>query len=308
MAVKELIVELSRNCNLSCVMCGFGGNDIKPEWFMGRELFEKVLVEFGGELEIIRLNGREESTIHPEFSDLLDLTRKRCPSTAIHLFTNLSWNQPELLARFIDYGVQLFISIDSPDAALMREIRRGCRPEQIEQNLQTLQPLGNRPFIVATLQEKNIDQVVPLAFYAAEHKCHLLFNTVRYHEGAPQLEKIILANRPQLVMDFDAATALLEKQGLRCHCPDQIHGIEIGSKTPGMTTGSGGDCPALNRELFITYSGKVQPCNMFHPYVLGDLNGDSLAALQTSRRWSWFSENHFDSDYCSNCAHMRAEV
>jgi hypothetical protein len=65
--LKELILELSHNCNLACVMCGFGGQPVRRERFMSQDMLDRILSQVPAAPQAIRLSGRGESTIHPEF-------------------------------------------------------------------------------------------------------------------------------------------------------------------------------------------------------------------------------------------------
>jgi len=128
---KELIVELSNNCNLSCKMCGFGQQKFFFEKFMRFELFQKVIIEIGKYATNIRLNGRGESTIHPKFRQMIDYTKNQCPNSNINLFTNISFRNKQILDSFINNDVQLFISIDSPNKEELENIRIGANYELI---------------------------------------------------------------------------------------------------------------------------------------------------------------------------------
>ena len=82
---KEVIIELSKNCNLNCIMCGYGARFNKPDKFMKFSLFDSLLRELNGDFEVVRLNGRGESTIHPEFVRFIRHTHQLYPDSQIEL-------------------------------------------------------------------------------------------------------------------------------------------------------------------------------------------------------------------------------
>ena len=63
--LEELLIELSQNCNLDCIMCGFGKRNNSRDKFMSFEDFVEIYDKLGDKADKIRLNGRGESTIHP---------------------------------------------------------------------------------------------------------------------------------------------------------------------------------------------------------------------------------------------------
>ncbi len=146
---EEIIVELSYNCNLSCTMCGFGKevNPYSKSKFLTFENYKNILHQIGDKTKTIRLNGRGESSIHPNFVEILNYTKEKYPSVNINLFSNFSFNNRRILDALIKNQVQLFISMDSSEADELTAIRKGARFQYIEENIKRLRDLPNRPFI-----------------------------------------------------------------------------------------------------------------------------------------------------------------
>jgi len=178
---EEIIVELSYNCNLSCSMCGFGKevNPYSKSKFLTFENYKNILHQIGDKTKTIRLNGRGESTIHPDFVEILNYTKEKYPSVNINLFSNFSFNNKRILDALIKNQVQLFISMDSSEADELTAIRKGARFQYIEENIKRLSDLPNRPFIIFTIQETNIHRIYDIAKFAYDNNCQMLFNTIR---------------------------------------------------------------------------------------------------------------------------------
>lgn len=301
-SVNELILELSYNCDLACAMCGFGGKDVEPTRFMSPETVTRVLAAIDPPPGVVRLNGRGESTIHPKFVEILRQVRARCPAARINLFSHLSWSRSGVLDALVDCGVQLFISMDSPDPARLEAIRRRARYEKIVANIERLASHTPRPFLIFTLQEANFDDVVPMARFSVERRLHLLVNTVRRDKGIETFQEMVRARADELRLAFREVAALYRGQQVACYLPDRIQGVPISSDGTQATYGGRSGCPAIERELCVLFDGTVTPCNMFNPFVYGNILESSLAEIREGERFRWFRENHKQHPYCSNCA------
>lgn len=302
--MKELILELSYNCNLACTMCGFGGRPVRRDRFMSWQMLELILAQITFELEAIRINGRGESTIHPDFVPMLERVHATKPGACINLFSNLSRSSSGVIDALLRHDVQLFVSLDSTDADELETIRRGCRQSVILENLDRLTGLSRRPFIVFTMQEGNLHRMVEMAQFARERRFHMLFNTVRRDKGIEPFVTMVLQRLKQIRDTYAFITRLYEGSGLVCLLPDQIHGITVRQSGTAPTCGSRKSCPALDEELCILVNGDVTPCNMFNPFVLGNVLETSLADILVGSKRVWFRKHHKENRYCSNCACM----
>lgn len=301
--LKELIIELSHNCNLACIMCGFGGQPVRAERFMSHETLERVLGQMAVAPHAIRLNGRGESTIHPNFVAMVERVHAAFPDAVLNLFTNLSTSRPTVIDALLRYDMQLFVSLDSTDAAELESIRRGCRQSVILANLDRLGSLSRRPFIVFTMQEANLHRVEEIARFARSRSFHLLLNTIRRDVGIEPFVEMV-SDQAELLRDtFARICALYDGSGLTCLLPDQIHGIPVRQGT-ALTCGGQASCPALEQEICILVNGDVTPCNMFNPFVFGNVGTTSLDEILRGPNRAWFRANHKDHYYCANCACM----
>lgn len=300
--LKELILELSYNCNLACIMCGFGGHPVRSDRFMSKETLTRALDAVHLPPETIRLNGRGESTIHPDFIQLLGYVATRFPQSRINLFSHLSTASEAVMSALLEHRVQLFISFDSPDPGRFVSIRVRSNFNRILANLDRLADSEPRPFLIFTLQEVNFDDVAPMARFAAERRMHLLVNTVRRDQGIEPFREMVQQRADYLRSAFEEAKAVFSGTGLRCILPDQVQGIHLGSSVAQTTYGSRNSCPAIESELCVLYDGTATPCNMFNPYVYGSLVHENLVSLRSGDKFRWFKENHKEHYYCSNCA------
>ena len=308
MQFKEVMIEMSHNCNISCQMCGFGFryNPVKREKFMEANSYRKYVDMFAEKTERLRLNGRGESTIHPNFKELLEWTHGKYPSLQLSLFTNASFNNPTLVDALIACNVLAFVSFDSTKKELFEKIRFGCRYESVIANIDGLKTLPIRPFIIATLQLDNIGEIEELGRFAFEKNCSIIYNSVRSDNENTIVgyHNYVTNNVDAIVESFNTVSELYEDSDLQCLIPDQIGGIAINSKNNTMTHGSMRHCPALENELCILYDGTVTPCNMFNPYKYGNLSEDTLDNILTDVKYTNFKKLYKEHYYCKNCANL----
>lgn len=304
--LEEVIVELSYNCNLSCSMCGFGKahNPFDRSKFLTFERFKSILHQIGGRAKAIRLNGRGESTIHPNFVEILSYTRENCPGAGINLFSNFSFRSRRTIESLIHNNVQLFVSIDSPIPHELAAIRLGAKFEFIEENIKQIRKLPSRPFIIFTIQEANLHRIYDIAKFAFDNDCQMLFNTIRRDEGVESFVEMVKAQYDEVLEQFEKVEELYSGSALQCLYPDQLAGIRLAVSKPTQTHGTMQECPALNKEICILYDGTVTPCNMFNPYVYGNIFAESLEEVWTGQERMKFLVEHKDHSYCRNCANI----
>ena len=293
MRLKELIVEISHNCNLECKMCGFGRLGFNKNKFMDFDTFKKIIDQLGGYAENIRLNGRGESTIHPEFIQMTEYAKNKFSEVSLNLFSNLCFRNDRIIECLIKYDFQMFISIDSPNKT------------EIE-NIAKLKLSVKRPFIVFTLQEENFHRIYDIAVFAKENRLNIIYNTVRRDEGMEPFIQLVESNLEKIKIEFQKAKKLLEDVNLKCSIPNQIAGIDLKSNNT-KTFGEYSLCPALNSELCILFNGDVTPCNMFNPYIYGNIINSNIKTIMNSRKRLDFIRDYKSNYYCKNCACLGIE-
>lgn len=308
MQFKEVMLEMSHNCNISCQMCGFGFryNPVKKEKYMPADKYRRYVDMFASKTAVLRLNGRGESTIHPDFKELLKWTHTKYPSLQLSLFTNASFNDPSLIDALIACNVLVFVSFDSTKKELLEKIRYGCRYETVLANIDRLGAHTTRPFIISTLQMDNITEIEDLGRFAFEKNCSIIFNSVRSDDESTiaDYHDYVRNNVGTVAKAFNTIAEMYKNSGLQCLIPDQIGGIAINSMGNTTTHGSMGHCPALDNELCILYDGTVTPCNMFNPYVYGNLSESTLDEILAGVKYTSFKKLYKAHYYCKNCANL----
>jgi MoaA/NifB/PqqE/SkfB family radical SAM enzyme len=280
-------------------MCGFGRKHNSTDKFMSFEDFKEIYNQLGSKANKIRLNGRGESTIHPQFKKIL---RYIGISNKISLFTNGNYIDEEINQLFVELDVELYFSMDSSKPKMLEEIRKGVDYKRLNDNISSMKDKETRPFIIFTLQEKNINEIIPIAEYAISKECHLILNVLRRDEGIEVFRKIVNNKKKKIIEDFSYIKKIFKESNLELYLPNQISGIEVGSVDTSVTCGSMEICPNIENELCILYNGDVTPCNMFNPFVYGNIKNNRIEDIVNGEKKHWFKQNHKKYYYCKNCA------
>ena len=298
---ETVVIEISRNCNLNCIMCGFGGHPIRHEFFMPQALFTHILQEVASQATELRLNGRGESALHPAFMEMIEET-DILNHIRLSLFTNFSWKKDPLLNCFQEKRVVLFLSIDSPIRIEFEAIRRSSSFYLFLQNLEQIKQMDPRPTLVFTLQVANLHRIVDIAQFALDYEVNLIYNVVRADDPhyRTQFWGYLTKNWTTIQTELVTVKKCLEAHGLQVKIPDQIWGKKIEFATH-KTSGTVAVCPNVRTEVFIGYDGTIYPCNMFHPFIYGYLEKEVFETIWASERHQWFLVNQKHHPYCANC-------
>lgn len=289
-------------------MCGFVKERNQPGYLMTEETLIQVLDAFDTPPEVVRLNGRGESTFHPKFPHFLQLIRNRWPQASLHLFTNLNIRDEERVLLLKEHHVQLFISIDSSDPEELAQIRKGANWDLMMRNFALLQNADPRPFLVFTIQADNVHRIADIAKFAHRQKSGLIYNVVRSDNPDYRLQNRLISEWEAIRSQMEEAFQLMKSSDLPCFIPDQIQGIDLGSSHAKKTNGRRNSCPALERETCVQYDGHVTPCNMFHPKVFGHIRDGSITKILSSQEAKQFRFDHKTHPYCTNCAWLGGDT
>ena len=138
--------------------------------------------------------------------------------------------------------------------------------------------------------EDNIHRIWDIGYFAFKNNFNIIYNTVRRDEGIEIFIKNVKSRIQTIKEDFIKVENLFNNSPLKCFYPSQISGITLHTKGSKKTFGERIKCPALDNELCILYNGDVTPCNMFNPYVLGNLSKDRINEILIGEKRKKFIE------------------
>lgn len=298
--LQEVLIEISQNCNLNCIMCGFTKEHNHSSKFISFDDFKIIFKKIKPFANLVRLNGRGESTIHKDFIKIFEYVAES--DIDIALFSNFNFKNQKVIEMFLRTAPQLFVSMDSPNKTNLESIRKGCKFENIINNLTNLAELQKRPFIVFTIQAQNLHEIQAIGELALKLQCNMIYNAIK-QDINDKFRNYIESKISDIRDMFNIIKEQYNKTNLEVLIPDQIHGIQIFDSR--ISCGSKAHCPNIQNELCIQYNGDVTPCNMFNPYKIGNIFTHTLEEILYGEKMLHFLKTHKQNLYCKNCACLK---
>lgn len=301
---KEILIELIENCNLKCKICMTGWRDC-PNRIMTFDNAKFIISKIAPYTKMIRLNGRGESTLHPDLINIIDYISLEYPDMKISLGTNLMDISPELINRILLHNIQLYVSLDSLKDDLLRELRGGADLKTITDNLVLLKDLHPRPYIVFTIQPENISEIIDIAKFCFSNDLYLIYNYAKCDDDRNKILHDLIDNFKEFVkVQFSNSFLLMKCNSDKdIKIPNKIFDIELNTIGAIKRYSDYFYCPAVYENLFITWDGKVCPCNMMNPYEYGDIYKNTMDEIFDSRN-EFAKIKYPKNKYCINCSNM----
>lgn len=146
----ELVIEVTNQCNLNCIMCT-RQRMTRPVGFMKMGLYKKIIDEVADYLELVYLHGLGEPLFHPGIFEMVKYAKKKGLSVGISTNATLLDKEKsrQLLSSGLDY---LIIALDAATAETYRRVRGGENFDQVIENVEEYLKLKreaeNHPFTV----------------------------------------------------------------------------------------------------------------------------------------------------------------
>lgn len=298
----KLIVELLNSCNFDCPMCRVGQHGIDLSRAMPLTVFEAVLQSLPG-VQTVRLNGLGESTLLTEFHQYLAVLRRQ--KVRVEIISNCSAALSDYEA-IIDTDGHILISWDAAQPSLFEQLRRPARWAELTERLGRIADLvrtrgRGRCSLIFTLQKANIGELCGVTELAGR----LGLSAVQMNVAKTPTTRWITDKIDDILDDVADAAKIAAEGSVELFTPAQIAGVSIQSGSRTHVASSG--CRAPWDEAVIRWNGDVQPCNMFNPYVYGNIHRSPFdeiwrgAFAQVFRNKLNTAEHH---PYCRGCVYM----
>ena len=139
-----LRVEPCNVCNLRCPLCACGtATDPRPKGFMALGDFEYVLDQNRRAGMILRLDGMGESTLHPDFFDMVRMAKARGLAVTVH--SNFNTPASSQAGEFIESGLdRLVVDIEGTTQETYQTYRVGGDYDRVVSNLRALVDLRKK--------------------------------------------------------------------------------------------------------------------------------------------------------------------
>jgi len=303
-APKSVIFELSNTCNYNCHGCGIGGNGIKNDRFMKLENLKKWAESLCGFVDIIRINGLGEATLHPDFNECvraLDVY-----PGAREIITNLSADL-EIYRMLLKRNYVMIVSWDACSAELMHKLRKGSDFWPMVKKLKAISKAARDfgspdPVLLFTLRKENMHELEGTIRLAAECGMRALtVNIFKYNDNRDWTAEI----RREIVEVMLACEKTSSKLGVKLSLPSHLGGDPLGLNASCKK--ARGKCALSATEVVVRYNGDITPCNMMNPYVYGNMEERGFSRswndteAKTFRHFSGTQQAH---PFCKDCYYV----
>lgn len=299
-APQRLVLELTNQCNLNCIMCGRNAADFKPTQFQLEWLnyFEPIR----DQVEEVTLMGWGEPTVHPDFVKFLKWAYD-CGMRKYFCTNGMRLEQ--LTSALFAYHTDIFaVSLDGADAQTNERIRRGVDFHRVIRSLEAINrkkvmekleyPYNN---FVFTAMKQNVEQLPALVRLAGDigmNEVKAVFLTAFDEWGQEQT----LFYDMELVRDiFKEAEEEARRLGvalkLPCLCGEDPAG-DMAHKT----------CYVGWRDFFLGSDGYIRPCmstaqKLFHVSKYKDFW--SMWNAEEYQRHREIVNSESMISHCANC-------
>ena len=132
--LKELYIEPTSHCNLSCAMCSRNRWTSETLGYLSQELFDKVIDEIPDTVSRIVFGGIGEPLFDPDI--VSRVAHAKSTGLPVELITNGSLLDEELSIALVDAGLDcIWISLDALDAESFAAIRCGADFDTVMTNI-----------------------------------------------------------------------------------------------------------------------------------------------------------------------------
>jgi len=301
---EKILLELTNNCNLRCIMCGIGENGYDPSRNLPLNLLKKLCNEVLSEVSLIRLNGLGESTIIPNFLEYLNLISEL--PAQLEIVTNLTVQNRAIWNKLLDYQTNFLISCDSSNPIKFESIRIGSKFEVFKKNLNYIGRSVSDPLqaqIIFTLMEQNIEDLLGVIKLAADNGLGgIIVNVVKMN---PDKYCWIDNNYENIMQIFIKAYDVAKEKGLYLKLPDHLGKRQIDQKISNKSCND--FCEFPWKEVYIRYNGDLTVCNMLNPYIYGNFKNSPFESIWNGLNATMFRNfvnTEFRHYYCQDCYYL----
>ncbi|MHA1294162.1 MAG: radical SAM protein [Promethearchaeota archaeon] len=301
---RKILLELTNNCNLNCVMCGIGKNGYDPDKNMSIDFLASLSDNVLTKAEIIRLNGLGESTILPNFLDYLAILSKL--DVQLEIVTNLTVSNTKIWDKLLESNTNFLISCDSATPKLYESIRRGASFFGFKKNLRYIGANLSTPLqgqIIFTLMECNFYEIPKMVDLVAEIGLGgVIINVVKTDSTQ---SKWMYQKIDKIMELFQKAYNLAKSYEIALKLPDHIGKIPVNKNIANSSCHL--HCSNPWEEVYIRYNGDLTVCNMLNPYIYGNCQYYSFEEVWNglnTKLFRSFVNTKFRHYYCRECYYL----
>lgn len=300
----KILLELTNNCNLDCIMCGVGINPYNVKKNLSLDIVKSLCNDVLKRTSYLRLNGLGESTILPNFLEYLELFSGL--SLQLEIVTNLTVKNQLVWKKLLDAKTNFLISCDSAKPRIYETIRRRASFSVFKHNLKLLADSISHPLqaqIIFTLMEINLNELQGVLELTTELGLGgVIINVVKSEVNN---DKWIENNFDLIPQLFYQAKDYAENYEINLKLPDHLGSLKVDFDISNHSSKYG--CNNPWKEVYIRYNGDLTVCNMLNPYIFGNLNLMSFEDLWNGINAKMFRtlvNTPYKHPYCQDCYYL----
>jgi len=280
---QRLVLELTNVCDLKCIMCGRDEAEFKQTFFDVKILGE--LDNVLNKVEEVTLFGWGEPTMHPKFSNILQILDKY--PVRKYFVTNGSFLE-KIYDDLFKYHVDIMaISVDGACASTNNNIRLQGDFDKIISNLIMIVERRKKsntifPYInfVMTLMDDNLEELPDLVRLAADIGIEEVKAVYLTSFSIDMRDQILLGQVDRVRSVFDNACEVASDLGIKIKLP-YLQGEDVAGDNYHKP------CYVGVRDMFIGSDGYIRPCQ------------STSEKLFKYNKYSTFEEKWNSSEYIS---------
>ncbi len=127
-------IDITRRCNLRCVMCPQSAGLRRPQSDMSMAMFRNIIDDVGGNEPLVKLYLSGEPLLHADLFDMIAYAGVRGCRTMIH--TNATMLTPDVSEKLLLSSLTfLSLSFDGCSADIYEKLRPPARFDRVESNI-----------------------------------------------------------------------------------------------------------------------------------------------------------------------------
>lgn len=287
-------VEPTTKCNLRCTICLRTHTCPSMSDDMSMDVFKLIIDQSASSRlvkPVLKLIGLGEPLLNPHIGSMVEYAKKK--GLYVDVVSNFTLGNPKIFEKFIEAQLDsLCVSLDAASPEVFERIRVGAKFDEVINNVKLF--LGIR---------KSMNSVKP----------RVIFRSTINEDNAAEIPAIVELAR-SINIDGVGFTNQIVSGKENCEYPHLA--------TPSFGKSQGKNrrlfmeanlcCPAMRR-CYITFDGKVMPCNFlmeiiprneYPRFEFGDVTQDSLHSIWFSKRYKQFrvgKASGVHPYFCNSC-------
>lgn len=290
-------IEPTTKCNLRCTMCLRSRTCPDMNYDMNMDVFKLIIdqsINSQFVKPVIKLIGLGEPLLNPKIAFMVEYAKRK--GLTVETVSNFTIINPKVLEKLVEVQLDsLAISLDAASPQAFERIRVGAKFGEVINNIKLFLKI-----------RENMNSVKP----------RVIFRTTITKENVKEIPAITELAKSIAVDDVGFTKQIVsDKEDYECPRFMTVGAEKSQGKTKFWIQKKTSTCPAMRR-CYITYDGKVMPCNYlmeimprdkYPQFEFGDITKNSLHSIWFSKSYRQFRVRKalgFHPYFCNSCPWM----